>query len=265
MKRKGFTLIELLVVIAIIAILAAMLLPVLARAREQARRAVCLTNLKQLGLAVMVYAQDYDDWFPIASVASTSVWNDQGASAITLMSWLVPQYVKDMRVFKCPSDQDYGKAASTSGSTCILQNKCSYAYACMNTDGYYTTAGGMGPNQVFADTYVVFADKAQGVCGGGTCRYGAWRWDGQPIGPQAVGQTYSLKGLNHGMDGVNAVFKGGHGRWVAQSKIKDIILNTAFVATHTSSPLGAPCQQWHGRTGQYQGHYPDVLGALQNP
>jgi len=64
MKRKGFTLIELLVVIAIIAILASILLPVLSRAREQARRAVCMNNLKQFGVVFMMYAQDYDGWLP---------------------------------------------------------------------------------------------------------------------------------------------------------------------------------------------------------
>jgi prepilin-type N-terminal cleavage/methylation domain-containing protein len=69
MRRSGFTLIELLVVIAIIAILAAILFPVFARARESARKTQCLSNMKQLGNAIMMYTTDYDEYFPELAAA----------------------------------------------------------------------------------------------------------------------------------------------------------------------------------------------------
>lgn len=74
MSRKGFTLIELLVVIAIIAILAAILFPVFAQAREQARSTSCLSNMKQLGLALKMYAQDYDEEYPMGTYDGPRNW-----------------------------------------------------------------------------------------------------------------------------------------------------------------------------------------------
>jgi prepilin-type N-terminal cleavage/methylation domain-containing protein/prepilin-type processing-associated H-X9-DG protein len=94
--RKGFTLIELLVVIAIIAILAAILFPVFARAREKARQTSCLNNVKQLGLSLMMYAQDYDE---------TCVPLANGGYGVARIPWhtLVQPYIKNADILACPS------------------------------------------------------------------------------------------------------------------------------------------------------------------
>jgi prepilin-type N-terminal cleavage/methylation domain-containing protein/prepilin-type processing-associated H-X9-DG protein len=98
MKRRGFTLIELLVVIAIIAILAAILFPVFAKAREKARQISCLSNCKQLGLGVMMYAQDYDETYPRGCFLDGGKVND--------WTWTIQlqPYVSNNQVFVCPSD-----------------------------------------------------------------------------------------------------------------------------------------------------------------
>lgn len=103
--KSAFTLIELLVVIAIIAILAAILFPVFGRARENARRSSCQSNLKQIGLGVLQYAQDYDERYPPAANYSdtTQVFNGGGKDKAVWFV-LVQPYVKSTQVFKCPSN-----------------------------------------------------------------------------------------------------------------------------------------------------------------
>jgi len=96
LKRSGFTLIELLVVIAIIAILAAILFPVFARARENARKSTCQSNLKQLSQAVLMYAQDYDETLPGA--------NCEALDAGRCWNLVAYPYIKNTGVFRCPSD-----------------------------------------------------------------------------------------------------------------------------------------------------------------
>ena len=110
MKPRGFTLIELLVVIAIIAILAAILFPVFAKARENARRASCASNLKQIGLGIMQYIQDNDETFPQTRI-NTGVgtgWQPWHAG--------IQPYVKSTQLFSCPSNSDKGTLNGTGGA-----------------------------------------------------------------------------------------------------------------------------------------------------
>ena len=114
MFKKGFTLIELLVVIAIIAILAAILFPVFAQAREKARQASCLSNVKQLGTACQLYVDDWDETFPkniiVGNNAGTNLYdlwlfNQKWSEGEIGISWggCIWPYVKNVKLYVCPS------------------------------------------------------------------------------------------------------------------------------------------------------------------
>jgi prepilin-type N-terminal cleavage/methylation domain-containing protein/prepilin-type processing-associated H-X9-DG protein len=121
--NKGFTLIELLVVIAIIGILAGILLPVLSRARESARRTQCASNVKQIGMGLIMYANENSEAFPVSTTAPV---------AMTSLKLLFPNYVSDPRTFNCPSDTSVTAASNadmndTTGDA-FDKDECSYGY-----------------------------------------------------------------------------------------------------------------------------------------
>ena len=132
-SARAFTLIELLVVIAIIAILAAILFPVFAQAKEAAKKAACLSNTKQIGTALYIYLNDYDDTLPMANYPSTASVNGpwtqfqfHNGAGISEASWadLLYPYSKNLQIFACPDDS--GQAVDSTGNP-IPGEKLSYA------------------------------------------------------------------------------------------------------------------------------------------
>lgn len=209
MARKGFTLIELLVVIAIIAILAAILFPVFAKAREKARQSSCLSNLKQIGLGFMQYAQDYDETLPTDWVGVPA-----GAWA-TRYSWraMITPYIKNTQIFSCPSD-----SAVYTGAL---------AGQCLPGEG--NLAGSYGDNTVH---YSGLAPTPPGIL---CCRLGQIGLPAQLIlvgdstgGSHQVSEPSDTLGfvradagaLRHN-EGANYCFADGHAKWLKPSSIED--------------------------------------------
>ena len=201
MKRRGFTLIELLVVIAIIAILAAILFPVFAKAREKARQTSCLSNMKQLGLAAMQYAQDYDELLPrinIAVAANTYYLPNGVLAPNTAMLWhtIIFPYVKNIGVFTCPSD--------------------SYKYA-----GEYTGGGSYGmnawnPGMALGTVQFPAETMFWGEATGGD----SYNLDGDTAGAneEMLGSATVTNVPRHN-GGLNVAFLDGHAKWVQGSKV----------------------------------------------
>jgi len=216
MRRPGFTLIELLVAIAIIAILAAILFPVFARARENARRSSCQSNFKQIGLGVYQYTQDYDEKFPPVFTCTDA---DCNGSVVDYWPTLVQPYLKSTQIFVCPSDSDPGDMYSST----VPSYKYSYTgnsvrnLGDINCDGatvikppfmYYSAAGGKSPTSLAAvdevATTILMVDGAKN-----SIELNIWRKT--DLCPETqVAQRH--------LDGINFLFCDGHVKWQQHSK-----------------------------------------------
>jgi len=151
-KLSGFTLIELLVVIAIIAILAAILFPVFAKVREKARQTSCVSNMKQIGLAILQYAQDSDELMPTKGFAIPN-GNPSGGDAYVSWQNIVAPYIKNGAgtysgsgtentggVFACPSNSYHGNAYASNGG----QSQYRANYGCNYNNAFNTSGAGDG-------------------------------------------------------------------------------------------------------------------------
>ncbi|HEY3332445.1 MAG TPA: DUF1559 domain-containing protein [Capsulimonadaceae bacterium] len=150
-RKRAFTLIELLVVIAIISILAAILFPVFSQAREKARASACTSNMKQLGLAVLQYNQDYDEQFPLSYTAGGSTLSCSStadcAGKFTWPAMLMP-YIKSSNIFQCPDQPaDLGVTQGTwSGGVTSNSFPVGYSYNYSIGGNFTGTDGGSIPS-----------------------------------------------------------------------------------------------------------------------
>ena len=216
--RKGFTLIELLVVIAIIAILAAILFPVFSRAREKARQTSCLSNQKQLGLAVMMYVQDNDEVYPFSPWAGGTGWVywDHYGEPITegyfdAMRGSIAPYVKNRQVYICPSDG----IAKTTG--------CSYSMNCYLCWGFHPSGAVMVASaaeiEYPAETPLFLEESALIMGGEGSSDDGYFdvgsheTRDGYEMHETTTPNTLS----DRHNKGSNVSYCDGHSKWVSKS------------------------------------------------
>jgi prepilin-type N-terminal cleavage/methylation domain-containing protein len=166
MKKRPFTLIELLIVIAIIAILAALLLPALSRAREQARKSTCASNLKQVGLGIMLYAEDYAERLPPFSYG-TGYLGCLGYGGADGCRWgdMVFSYLQDTNVFDCPSRSQ--KMCRLAGGTYFDISSFSYGYSSPSSGatGFGVAGRALAEVQSPTDTIVLAEDGRQDTGG----------------------------------------------------------------------------------------------------
>ena len=212
LRKRGFTLIELLVVIAIIAILAAILFPVFARAREKARQTSCLSNIKQLALSMLMYVQDYDERFTV----ERNVFLDEGGRR-----WYqaIMPYVQNEQVFFCPSVERYSAWGG-------------YGYNGWGTTG----SNGLGYRHEF--------DSGGAAGAQGPIRLGQVE---QPASmmmlAEPTGNTYILRARNTSLShlpgdphngGTNVAHVDGHAKWYRAETFKPI--STASSWTDQNDP-----------------------------
>lgn len=214
---SGFTLIELLVVIAIIAILASILFPVFARARENARRSSCQSNQKQIGLGLAQYTQDYDEkLMPFYTVVN---------GANTFWPELVQPYLKSRQIFICPSDNGPGLDVNlTNGKGKSYVGN--YGVMGIVGDSMYPVRSLSSFDPISVAEYIAMGEHNRNTTAVGT----------QPAAPDDAPTDYPANSLGGGgrifrerhFDGSNYLFVDGHVKWLKWNSVPQYWCNSGF-------------------------------------
>jgi prepilin-type N-terminal cleavage/methylation domain-containing protein/prepilin-type processing-associated H-X9-DG protein len=272
-KRKGFTLIELLVVIAIIAILAAILFPVFAQARETARKAACTSNLKQLGTAWVMYAQDYDETTNI-NTWNSRTFGDQptfpgdpgGFGNNQIFSHRLQPYIKNVQVGICPSsaypwqqvdqqDQKNALGGNIPGTAATLV-RGSYMHT---SYGRWRLAEIVAP----AEFYVIHDSSGGGPSLETRCTQG----NNAYIGTESINSSFSWGrddcfGARH-QDQINMAYGDGHVKTIRCANVFPCGNRGFYPDNNPRNPAG--CWNRYANKPQYQANNGRLVPVMQCP